>query len=128
MASTTVAVRLSDELVSELQKVAGAQNKKVSDIVRELIASGLESNRAGGGIDAGDDLSKRLDRLEAAGLKAVKAVLKAQFLANMSASFAVDVARLMSAGTQRSTEEEQEFMAQMDSWAEAFANGELQKD
>jgi plasmid stability protein len=43
MASNTVAVRLPDEVLEELQKRAAAQNKKVSDVVRDLIVSGLQS-------------------------------------------------------------------------------------
>ena len=52
MASGTVAVRLPDEVLEELQKRATAENKKVSDLVRELITSGLRepprSDDAGG--------------------------------------------------------------------------------
>ncbi len=121
MASGTVAVRLPDEVLEELQKRATAENKKVSDLVRELIASGLQQT--------GNDpaIINRLDRLEALGDRATKAALKAQFLANMSASYAVDVARLMSGGGKPSTDEKQEFMAQMDGWADNFANGEMRK-
>jgi len=117
MASGTVAVRLPDEVLEQLQKRATAENKKVSDLVRELIISGLQQRE-----NAPPAAIEHLDRLEALGQKAVKAALKAQFLANMSASFAVDVARLMTTKTQPSTEEKQEFMAQMDSWAENFAD------
>lgn len=127
MASGTVAVRLPNEVIDELQKIAAAQNKKVSDIVKDLIASGLaRQGKSDQGADI--DLEGKMQALEKLGLIATKAALKAQFLANMSASFAVDVARLMSAGTQRSTEEKEEFMAEMDSWAEGFAKGEMTKD
>lgn len=43
MASNTVAVRLPDEVLEELQKRAAEQNKKLSDVVRDLIVSGLQS-------------------------------------------------------------------------------------
>jgi hypothetical protein len=43
MASNTVAVRLPDEVLEELQKRAAAQQKKVSDVVRDLIISGLQN-------------------------------------------------------------------------------------
>lgn len=121
MASGTVAVRLPDEVLEELQKKATAENKKVSDLVRELITVGLQQT--------GNDpaIISRLDRLEALGDRATKAAIKAQFLANMSASYAVDVARLMSGGGKPSTDEKQEFMAQMDGWAENFADGEMRK-
>ena len=45
MASATVAVRLPNEVLEELQKKAAAQNKKVSDYVRELIVSDLQRVR-----------------------------------------------------------------------------------
>lgn len=47
MANNTVAVRLPDEVLEELQKRAALQNKKVSDVVRELIISGLTSPAGG---------------------------------------------------------------------------------
>lgn len=109
MASGTVAVRLPEEVIDELQKIAAAQNKKVSDVVKDLIASGLARQ---GKIDQGADidLEGKMQTLEKLGLIATKAALKAQFLANMSASFSVDVARQMMAGEQRSTEEKNAFM------------------
>ena len=125
MASGTVAVRLPDEVLEQLQTRATAENKKVSDLVRELIISGLQQREKPDG--ATPAMTGRLDRLEALGDRATKAALKAQFLANMSASYAVDVARLMSGGGKPSTDEKQEFMAQMDSWAENFADGEMRK-
>lgn len=124
MATGTVAVRLPDEVLEELQKRAAAENKKVSDLVRELITSGLQQGKS----EPPAAMMEHLGRLETLGEKATKAALKAQFLANMSASFAVDVARLMSGGTKPSTEEKQEFMAQMDGWAENFAEGKLSKE
>lgn len=122
MASGTVAVRLPDEVLEELQKRAVAENKKVSDLVRELIISGLQQRE-----NEPPAATEHMDRLETLGQKAVKAALKAQFLAHMSASFAVDVARLMTTKTQPNTEEKQEFMAQMDGWAENFADEEMRK-
>ena len=89
------------------------------DLVRVLIVSGLQQKG-----NAAPAVIDHLDRLEALGEKAMKAALKAQFLANMSASFSAGVARVMTTKTQPSTEEKQEFMAQMDSWAENFAEGE----
>lgn len=117
MASSTVAVRLNDEVISELQEIAAVQNKKVSDVVKELITSGLQAKASG---DQSAVL-ERLDVVEHLTTKAIRAAAKAQFLANMSASFSVDVARLMTSGQQRSSEEKNQFMEQMDEWAEGFA-------
>lgn len=127
MASGTVAVRLPDEVIDELQKIAAAQNKKVSDVVKDLIASGL-ARQGKGDQDAIMDLSAKIETVEKIGRMATKAALKAQFLANMSASFSVDVARQMSAGEQRSSDEKQEFMVQMDGWAEDFAEEALAEE
>lgn len=41
MASNTVAVRLPEQVLEELQRLADLQNKKVSDIVRMLIGTGI---------------------------------------------------------------------------------------
>jgi plasmid stability protein len=116
MASNTVAVRLPDEVLEELQKRAAAEKKKVSDVVRDLIVSGL---KADGKPDGG--VMEELQKLEELGMLATKAALKAQFLANMSASFSVDVSRLMGGNGQPTSEEKNTFLAQMDGWAEDFA-------
>lgn len=121
MASTTVAVRLSDKLVGELQKIATARNQKVSDVVKELIASGLQPVPPPPPPAAAAELIERLDALEKLTKQAIKAAAKAQFLANMSAGFSVDVARLMTTNTQPTSEEKNAFMEQMDGWAEDFA-------
>lgn len=127
MASGTVAVRLPDEVISELQKIAAAQNIKVSDVVKDLITNGL-AQQGKGDQDVLMDLSVKIQTIEKLGQMATKAALKAQFLANMSASFSVDVARHMTAGEQRSTEEKNAFMSQMDEWAEGFASEILEQD
>lgn len=106
MASGTVAVRLPDEVLEQLQKRATAQNKKVSDLVRELIINGLQQGDSKP-IGATPALIEHMDRLEAIGEKPTKAALKAQFLANMSAGFSVDVARLMATNRQPTTEEKE---------------------
>lgn len=127
MVTGTVAVRLPEEVISELQKIAAAENRKVSDVVKDLIASGL-ARQGKGDQDAIMDLSAKIETVEKIGRMATKAALKAQFLANMSASFSVDVARQMSAGEQRSSDEKQEFMVQMDGWAEDFAEEALAEE
>lgn len=116
MANDTVAVRLPDEVLEELQKRAAAQKKKVSDVVRDLIVSGLKADG-----EPTTGTIEGLQKLEQLGLMATKAALKAQFLANMSASFSVDVSRLMTGNRQPTSEEKDEFLKQMDDWAEDFA-------
>jgi hypothetical protein len=124
MASNTVAVRLPEEVLSELQRVADLQNKKVSDIVRALIVDGLM--KPGG--DKNLEVIERLDRLEQLILIASKAAIKAQYLANLSASYSVDVSRLMSGSPVPTAEEKSQYLTQMSEWAEQFAIGELRLD
>lgn len=116
MASNTVAVRLPNEVLEELQKRAAAEKRKVSDVVRDLIVSGLKADG-----EPATGMIEGLQKLEQLGLLATKAALKAQFLANMSASFSVDVSRLMTGNRQPTSEEKDEFLKRMDGWAEDFA-------
>lgn len=61
MASGSVSVRLSEEVLHKLSRRADAEKKKVSDVVRELIESGL---KRGGSADNSAVL-QRIDKLEA---------------------------------------------------------------
>ena len=64
MASGTVAVRLPDEVLEELQQRAAKENKKVSDLVRELIVSGLAKTKGKDQCAAGGEILARFDKLE----------------------------------------------------------------
>ncbi|NOJ28144.1 MAG: hypothetical protein DA330_09065 [Nitrososphaera sp.] len=64
MASTTVAVRLQDDLLEELQQRATKEKKKVSDLVRELITSGLAKTKDKDQVAAGSEVLARLDKLD----------------------------------------------------------------
>ena len=59
MASNTVAVRLPEQVLEELQRLADLQNKKVSDIVRMLIVEGLTKRSS----EKNAEVAERLDRL-----------------------------------------------------------------
>jgi hypothetical protein len=119
MASNTVAVRLPEEVLEELQRRASVQNKKISDVVRELIVSGLVNDPASGA------LSAKIERLERLALKATLAAGKAQFLASMSVGFCADMTKLMVSNEIPSSEEKTAFLAQTNEWAEGFAQGYL---
>jgi hypothetical protein len=119
MASNTVAVRLPEEVLEELQRRASVQNKKVSDVVRELIIAGLVNDPASGALGA------KMDRLEKLALKAAIAAGKAQFLASMSVGFCADMTKLMISNETPSSEEKAAFLAQTNEWAEGFAQGYL---
>ncbi len=60
MASTSVSVRVPDELMKKLEARAIADNEKVSDVVRRFIESGL---KAVGGVDH-SGVPARIDKLE----------------------------------------------------------------
>ncbi len=60
MASSSVSVRVSDEVLEELTKRANEENKKVSDLVRELIDAGLKP----GGKADDSAVMARVDKLE----------------------------------------------------------------
>jgi metal-responsive CopG/Arc/MetJ family transcriptional regulator len=64
MASGTVAVRLPDKVLEELQERATKENKKVSDLVRELIVSGLAKTQGKDQGAAGTEVMARLDKLD----------------------------------------------------------------
>lgn len=58
-----MAVRLPDDLLEQLQKKAKAENKKVSDIVKELIVSGLV-NKGNDQSSITNVLAEQMGRLE----------------------------------------------------------------
>ncbi|HEY9680465.1 MAG TPA: hypothetical protein V6C86_02640 [Oculatellaceae cyanobacterium] len=122
MASNTVAVRLPEEVLEELQRRASVQNKKVSDVVRELIVAGLVND------PAGSVLSAKMERLEKLALKTAMAAGKAQFLASMAVGFCADSARLIGGGTIPEKGEKEAFLAQTDQWAEGFAQEYLMEE
>ena len=64
MASGTVAVRLPEEVLEELQQRATSEDKKVSDLVRELIVSGLAKKQDKDQGAAGGEILARFDELE----------------------------------------------------------------
>ena len=64
MASGTVAVRLPEEVLEKLQQRATSENKRVSDLVRELIVSGLTKTQEKDQGAAGGEILARFDELE----------------------------------------------------------------
>lgn len=119
MASNTLAVRLPEEVLQELQRRASIQNKKVSDIVRELIVTGLTS-------DPGQ-VGEKLERLEKLATKAALAAGKAQFLSSMSVGFCADMTKLLVSNQTPSPEEKTQFLNQTNEWAEGFAQEYLRE-
>lgn len=64
MASSMIGTRLNSEVVEQLQKRAEAEGKKVSDVVRELIISGLAKGKEKNQGAAGTEVLARLDKLD----------------------------------------------------------------
>jgi hypothetical protein len=63
MASETVAVRLPEKVLEELQRKATAQNKKVSELVRELIIKNL-ANEGNDNAASISSLTEQIKKLE----------------------------------------------------------------
>lgn len=97
MASGTVAVRLPDEVLEQLQKRAAAENKKVSDLVRELIITGLQQQPRND--DAGT--AKVIEYLEGFGGVLMGILLEAagsRYFAEMATKYATDMESLLREG------------------------------
>lgn len=123
MTSSSVSVRLSEEVHEQLDKLAQERKQKVSDVVRELILSGLASEKAGTG-----EILNRIDRLEKLSIKTALAAGKAQFLAGMSVGFCADVTKLLVSAQTPTAEEKTAFMNQTNEWAENFAQAYLKEE
>ncbi len=123
MASGSVSVRLPEDVLEQLDKLAQERKEKVSDVVRELIVSGLASERTGA-----REVLKRIERLEKVSMKTAMAAGKAQFLASMSVGFCADMTKLMVSNETPNTEEKTAFLNQTDEWAENFAREYLNEE
>ncbi len=110
MASGTVAVRLPDEVLEELQKRAAAENKKVSDLVRELIVSGMA--RKGESASAADN-AKVIEYLEGFGgvlMAVLYQTVGARYFAEMATSYGVDMESLMREAKPMAREQKEALM------------------
>lgn len=116
MASGSVSVRLPEEVLEQLDKLAQERKQKVSDVVRDLVVSGLALEKEGT-----KEVLKRMERLENLSTKTAIAAGKAQFLASMSVGFCSDITKLMVSGRAPETQEKTAFLNQTDEWAENFA-------
>jgi uncharacterized protein (UPF0335 family) len=123
MASGSVSVRLPEEVLEELQKLAQERNEKVSDVVRDLIISGLVLEK-----DGTRQVLNRIERLENLSTKTLLAASKAQFLASMSVGFCSDMTKLMISGRTPEAQEKTAFLNQTDEWAENFAREYLKEE
>lgn len=123
MASGSVSVRLPEEVLEQLEALTQERKQKVSDVVRELIISGLASEKTGA-----REILNRIERLEKLATKTGMAAGKAQFLAGMSVGFCADVTKLMVSNQTPSAEEKTAFLNQTNEWAENFARAYLAEE
>lgn len=93
MGSNTVAVRLPEEVLEELQRRAATQKKKVSDVVRDLIVSGLQSQPANNETNA-----RVIEYLEGFGGVLMAILFEtagSRYFAEMATSYGVDMESLL---------------------------------
>lgn len=115
MASNTVAVRLPEEVLEELQKRANLQNKKVSDVVRDLIISGLQAAPG-----SQENNQKVIDYLEGFGgilMGLVFETTASRYFAEIATSYGVDMESLMREGKPLSREAKEALMSQFEQGA-----------
>jgi hypothetical protein len=98
MASGTVTVRLSDEVLEVLQKRAEAESRKVSDVVRDFITIGLEPK-----INAPNETGDKqvIDYLEGFGdilMSILFQTVGARYFAEMATNYSTDMESLMRQG------------------------------
>ena len=133
MASNAVAVRLPEEVLEELQKRASLQNKKVSDIVRDLIISGLQA-----GSNSQENNQKVIDYLEGFGgilMGLVFETAASRYFAEIATSYGVDMESLIRQGKPLTKEAKETLMSQFEqaammsgqhSWAQVLRLGQEQ--
>jgi hypothetical protein len=95
MASGTVTVRLPEEVIGQLQKRADAENKKMSDLVRELIIGGLAPQVVE---SPTQDMTQVLNYLEGFGgvlMSILFETVGARYFAEMSTNYAMDMESLL---------------------------------
>lgn len=93
MVSNTVAVRLPDEVIEQLQKKAESENKKVSDIVRELILAGLQGRPSDS--EASVKVIEYLEGFGGVLMAILYQTVGARYFAEMATSYGVDMESLM---------------------------------
>lgn len=114
MASATVAVRLPDEVLEELQKKAAARNKKVSDYVRELIVSDL---RGKGPTTNEDSNAKVIEYLEGFGgvlMGILFETVGGRYFSEMATNYATDMESLLREGKPMDKEAKAALMVQFE--------------
>jgi len=100
MASGSVSVRLPEDVLAKLAHRANAENKKVSDVVRELIETGLTVQ----GKAESSTVLERIDKLEGRLIaylsKSVQGGAEARYFARLASMYGIDVAHYVAQKTE----------------------------
>lgn len=132
MAKTfTVGTKVEKEVHEHLANLAAAQGKSVSEVVRELIESGLKRSVQGVSDEQSEAVLERLGALEqqiafhhnALGellLKAVKAGAAARYFARLSTSYGQDISSYLTTQTPLDSHSKQAQMAQFETKCTEF--------
>jgi len=120
MATGTITIRLPQEMLAGLKEQAQAEEKTVSEVVRELIESGQTRQTAGSGSS-----NLELARLKELLIKAVRVGAQGQFYARCAAEDIAKVAGVFSdhleAAAAQDPEGQRIAVGQMDQDAQNFA-------
>lgn len=117
MASQSVSFRLSDELMQKLSERAKAENKKVSDLARELLEAGLMRGSAGGNPELEQYI---IDYLGGFG-EVLRGIFvqsaMSHYYGRMATNYAVDIESLMRAADIVDPAEKKELMTKFEKGA-----------
>lgn len=134
----TVGTKVEKKTHEHLAKVAAAQNKSVSEVVRDLILDGLERGAQGVENAAPGELSGRLDELQdliafhhnALGellLKAVKISTGARYFSELAVSYGQDITSCLMTGKPMETQTKQSEMGHFENKSRQMAQEFLMK-
>jgi len=91
MGSGSVSVRLPEEVIRELDRVARLQDRKVSDVVRDYIVAGL----TGGGNSNVASLREYIESLGGLLMVLTNETVTARYFAHMTTNYALDMENLL---------------------------------
>ena len=117
MASQSVSFRLSSELMEKLSERAKAENKKVSDLARELLEAGLTRGQSGGNPELEQYI---IDYLGGFG-EVLRGIFvqsaMSHYYGRMATNYAVDIESLMRAADVVDPAEKKELMRKFEKGA-----------
>ncbi len=123
MASATVTVRLPDDVIEILQKRAEAENRKVSDVVRDFITIGLEPKTNAPNVTSDKQV---IDYLEGFGdvlMSILFQAVGARYFAEMATNYSTDMESLMRQGKPMDKEAKAALMSRFEGQSMQVAKG-----